>query len=147
MVVLASKVNLSVVAAARFYFSLIWSGNFGRNFQFQMTKKYAFMKIDKIPNKIRLFGSLIIYHIVFVFYGSIRARLNPITARLFNLNFHPLEVVSRGRDPQLQVSENYPDLTKWRSTLFRSCWLKSHFKVLIIPLFTLSFQLPGELQT
>ena len=31
---------------------------------------------------------------------------NPLTAKLFNLNFHPLEVVSRWRDPQLQVSEN-----------------------------------------
>ena len=52
---------------------------------------------------------------------------NPLTAKLFNLNFHPLEVVSRWRDPQLQVSENYSDLTKWRSTLFKSCWLMSHF--------------------
>ena len=26
---------------------------------------------------------------------------------LDNLNFHPLEVVSRYRDPQLQVGENY----------------------------------------
>ena len=42
---------------------------------------------------------------------------NPVTAKLFNLNFHPLEVVSSWRDPQLQVSENYSDLTKWRSTL------------------------------
>ena len=40
--------------------------------------------------------------------------VNPLTAKLFNLNFHPLEVVSRWRDPQLQVSENYSDLTKWR---------------------------------
>ena len=32
---------------------------------------------------------------------------NPLTAKLFNLNFHPLEVVSRYSDPQLQVSENY----------------------------------------
>ena len=55
------------------------------------------------------------------------ANLNPSTAKLFNLNFHPLEVVSRWRDPQLQVSENYSDLTKWRSTLFKSCWLMSHF--------------------
>ena len=39
-------------------------------------------------------------------------RFNPLTAKLFNLNFHPLEVVSRWRDPQLQVSENYSDLTK-----------------------------------
>ena len=37
---------------------------------------------------------------------------NPLTAKLFNLNFHPLEVVSRWRDPQLQVSENYSDLAK-----------------------------------
>ena len=32
---------------------------------------------------------------------------------VFNWNFHSLEVVSRWRDPQLQVSENYSDLTKW----------------------------------
>ena len=30
--------------------------------------------------------------------------VNPLTAKLFNCNFHPLEVVSRWRDPQLQVS-------------------------------------------
>ena len=53
--------------------------------------------------------------------------VSPLTAKLFNLNFHPLEVVSRWRDPQLQVSENYSDLTKWRSTLFKSCWLMSQF--------------------
>ena len=51
----------------------------------------------------------------------------PITTKLFYLNFHPLEVVSRWRDPQLQVSENYSDLTKWRSTNFKSCWLMSLF--------------------
>ena len=53
--------------------------------------------------------------------------LVPLTAKLFNLNFHPLEVVSRWRDPQLQGSANYSDLTKWRSTLLKSCWLMSHF--------------------
>ena len=57
--------------------------------------------------------------------------LNPLTAKWFNLNFHPLEVVSRWRYPQLQVSENYSDLTKWSSTLFKSCWLMSHFKMLV----------------
>ena len=51
------------------------------------------------------------------------ALLNPLTAKLFNLNFHPLEVVSRWRDPQRQVSGNYSDLTKWRSTVFKYCWL------------------------
>ena len=37
---------------------------------------------------------------------------NPLTAKLFNWNFHLPEVVSRCRDPQLKVSENYADLTK-----------------------------------
>ena len=29
--------------------------------------------------------------------------LNPLTGKLFNWNFHPLKVVSRWRDPQLQT--------------------------------------------
>ena len=33
--------------------------------------------------------------------------LTPYPAKLISLNFHPLEVVSRYRDPQLQVGENY----------------------------------------
>ena len=33
--------------------------------------------------------------------------LNPYPAKLIYLNFHPLEIVSRYRDPQLQVAENY----------------------------------------
>ena len=32
----------------------------------------------------------------------------------YNLNFHPLEVVSRYRDPQLQVAENYSYLFNLR---------------------------------
>ena len=44
-----------------------------------------------------------------------------LTAKLFNRNFYPLEVVSRRRDPQLQVSENYSDLTKCRPTVFKYC--------------------------
>ena len=54
-------------------------------------------------------------------------RVNPLTAKLCNLNFHPLEVASRWRDPQLQMSEKYSDLTKWRSTVLKYCWLMSHF--------------------
>ena len=49
--------------------------------------------------------------------------VNPLTA-IF-LIFTHLKLCRR--DPQLQVSENYSDLTKWRSTLFKSCWLMSHF--------------------
>ena len=35
---------------------------------------------------------------------------SPLLAELPGLNFNPLEVVSRYRDPQLQVGENYPSL-------------------------------------
>ena len=62
-----------------------------------------------------------------IWYKMLDKYLNPLTVKLFNLNFHPLEVVSRWRDPQLQVSENYSDLTIWRSTVFKYCWLMSHF--------------------
>ena len=46
---------------------------------------------------------------------------------IISVNTLTAKVVSRWRDPQLQVSENYSDLTKWRATLFKSCWLMSHF--------------------
>ena len=36
-----------------------------------------------------------------------RKTFNHYPAELNNLNFHPLEVVSRYRDPQLHVGENY----------------------------------------
>ena len=60
-------------------------------------------------------------------YKRVYLAVNPLTAKLFNFNFHPLEVVSRWRDPQLQVDENYSDLTRWNSTLFKSRWLMSNF--------------------
>ena len=66
-------------------------------------------------------------HPLYIFNLSVRNRLNPLTAKLKNRNFHPLEVVSRWRDPQLQVCENNSDLTKWRSTVFKYCWLMSYF--------------------
>ena len=39
------------------------------------------------------------------------------------LNFHPPEVVSCWRDPQLQVVENYTNLTKWRWMILKYCRL------------------------
>ena len=42
-------------------------------------------------------------------------KLDPLTAKLFNLNFHPLELVDR----ELQVSENYSDLTKMEVNCFQ----------------------------
>ena len=42
---------------------------------------------------------------------------NPRPAKLIYLNFHPLEVVSRYRDPQLQVDENYLNICLiWNQT-------------------------------
>ena len=38
--------------------------------------------------------------------------INLLTAKLFNLNFRPLEVVDRVSETQLQVSENYSDSAK-----------------------------------
>ena len=32
---------------------------------------------------------------------------NPLPAEIFHFDFHPLEIVSRYRDPQLQVGGNY----------------------------------------
>ena len=66
-------------------------------------------------------------HLLWCLFIAYKVVINPLTAKLFNWNFHSLEVVSRWRDPQLQVSENYTDLTKWRSTVFKYCWLMSHF--------------------
>ena len=51
---------------------------------------------------------------VFVTVVQSRSMFNLSTAKLFNWNFYLLEVVFRRRDPQLQVSENYSDLTKCR---------------------------------
>ena len=45
-------------------------------------------------------------------------RINPYPAKLIYLNFQPLEVVSRYRDPQTQVVENYQTFTNidaWKS--------------------------------
>ena len=43
--------------------------------------------------------------------------INLNTTNLNNLNFHPHEVVSRYRDPQLQVGENYSYLPNLRPNI------------------------------
>ena len=53
--------------------------------------------------------------------------INPYPAKLFYLNFHPLEVVSRYRDPQLQVGENHAYLFNLRSNICKSLCLNTHF--------------------
>ena len=51
----------------------------------------------------------------------------PLTPTLLNLIVQPLKVVYRWRHPQLKVSENDWDLTKWRWTILKSCWFMSRF--------------------
>ena len=48
------------------------------------------------------------------------ACVNPSTAMLLNLNFQPLEVVSRYRDAQLQVAENYSYLLNLRPSICKT---------------------------
>ena len=45
------------------------------------------------------------------------SRINLYPAKFFYLNFQPLEVVSRYRDPQPQVVENYSYLFDLRSNI------------------------------
>ena len=46
--------------------------------------------------------------------------LNPYPAKITYLNFQPLEVVSRYRDPQPQVIENYSHLFNLRTNIYKS---------------------------
>ena len=50
-------------------------------------------------------------------------KVNSPPAKHSYINFHPLEVVSRYRDPQLQVGENVFNLI---ANIYNSSWLNSH---------------------
>ena len=54
---------------------------------------------------------------------------NPLTAKLFNFNFHPLEVVSRWRDPKLQASENYSDFDQMDVDYFQILLIKATYYI------------------
>ena len=45
---------------------------------------------------------------------------------LIYLNFHPLEVLSRYRDPQLKVAENYSYLFNSGTNIWKSLCLDTH---------------------
>ena len=53
-------------------------------------------------------------------YISRSIRVNPYPAKVICLNFQPLEVVSRYRDPQPQVVENYSYLFNLGPNIYRS---------------------------
>ena len=52
--------------------------------------------------------------------GSVPTALSPYPAKLIYLNFHPLEVVARYRDPQILVGENYAYLFNFRPNICNS---------------------------
>ena len=54
-------------------------------------------------------------------------RVNPYPAKLIDLNFQPLEVVSRYCDPQLQVGEKYLYLFNLKTNICKSWCLNSNF--------------------
>ena len=57
---------------------------------------------------------------------SHKPNVNPYPANLIYSNFHPLEVVCRYRDPQLQVGENYSYLFRFRQQICKCCCLNTH---------------------
>ena len=58
-------------------------------------------------------------NLVRIWYAQMEI-INPSTAKLHNLFFHPLEVVSRCRDPQLQVGENCSYLLNFWPSICKS---------------------------
>ena len=52
---------------------------------------------------------------------------NPYPSKLNYLNFQPLEVVARYRDPQIQVAENYSYLFNMGTHICKSWYLDTHF--------------------
>ena len=53
--------------------------------------------------------------------------LTPYTAKLIYLNFNPLEIVYRYRDPQLQVGENYSYLFSFETYPLQILMFKHNF--------------------
>ena len=64
---------------------------------------------------------------------------NPLTAKLFILNFQPRKVV------ELQVGENYWYLTKWRSTISKSCWFMSRFITNMFKIFNVQYKFKDQI--
>ena len=58
---------------------------------------------------------------------SLFAWFNSLSAEINNLNFHPLEVVSRYRDPQLQAGENCSYLYNLKQNICQSNIFKARF--------------------
>ena len=54
---------------------------------------------------------------------------SPWSTKLNNLNFYPLEVVTRYREPQLQVGENYANLYNLNQNIYQSIFFIAHLSI------------------
>ena len=62
-----------------------------------------------------------------IFQCYMQVRVNPYSAEVIYLNFQAIEVVSRCRDPQPQVLENYSYVFILRPNIYKFCCLNRHF--------------------
>ena len=74
-------------------------------------------------------------------YSEMSHITNSHSAKFNNYNFHPLEAVSRYRDPQVQVGENYSYWFILRPNICKSCCLNTLF---VPNNFDLTLWLPGR---
>ena len=64
-----------------------------------MLQEFVTFRFPEIKFRLQIPGTTVI------FVSCMHQTLNPKGTKLFNLNFQSLEVVSRSRDSQLQVTE------------------------------------------
>ena len=84
--------------------------------------------VDVMHRGIQMFSRPLRHHIltsqqhsnIFQNIEKVNIIINPFPAKLIYLNFHPLEVVSRYRDPQLQAAENYSYLFNLSTDICKS---------------------------
>ena len=60
---------------------------------------------------------------------SLGPKINPLSATLYNLNFHPLEVVSRCREPQLKAGEKFFVCIIWIEIYVHPAKIKGYARV------------------
>ena len=78
-------------------------------------------------SQFELFDSLNICHKMIYQLQWYFIWFNPFLPKVSDWNCHPLEVVSRYRDPQLQVGENYSYSFNLRPNIWKSWCLNTHF--------------------
>ena len=83
----------------------------------------AFAKFQE--NRFRIDGEIAENHAILV--NLTASIVNPLPPKSTNLNFHPLEVVSRYHDQHLQVAENYSYLFHLRPNICKFSCPNTHF--------------------